>query len=273
MKTDSLFYRLFQRCPQLAMELLGLEFSNDSYAFGSEEIKQTGFRLDGVFKPLTENPKQPLIFAEVQYQPDDDFYARFLSEITLYLYRHKPKRTWLALVIYPTRRTEKLPEIEFEPFIALPQLRRIYLEDYQQGELSFNLTLIRLIACDEKQTAELVQQLMMTQTQLLSLETLDFIETILVYKLPRLTREEIRAMLNVQNIELKQTRFYQEIAAEEQIRGEQVLLQRLLIGRFGKLPIEIEKQLALASAEQIEQWADRLLVATTLEAVFSEISH
>ena len=67
MKTDSLFYRLFQRCPQLAMELLVLELSGSSYCFGSEEIKQTAFRLDGVFKPLTANPNHPLIFAEVQY--------------------------------------------------------------------------------------------------------------------------------------------------------------------------------------------------------------
>ena len=41
MKTDSLFYRLFQRCPQIALDLLGLKFSGDSYRFGSVEIKQT----------------------------------------------------------------------------------------------------------------------------------------------------------------------------------------------------------------------------------------
>jgi predicted transposase/invertase (TIGR01784 family) len=268
MKTDSLFYRLFQRCPQLAMELLGLDFSGDSYAFGSEEIKQTGFRLDGVFKPLTENPNQPLIFAEVQYQPDEDFYARFLTEITLYLYRHKPNRTWLALVIYPTRTTEKPPSVEFEPFMALPALRRIYLEDYQHGELSFNLTLVRLIACDEKQTAGLVHQLV-SQTASISLETLNFIETILVYKLPRLSREEIRAMLNVQNIELKQTQFYQDVFQECELN----LLQRGLISRFGALPPNIQQRLMQANAKQLEQWVGKLFTASTLEAIFDEALH
>jgi predicted transposase YdaD len=55
MKTDTLFYRLFQRWPQLALELLGLPYSGDSYRFGSEEIKQTAFRIDGMFMPTVDN--------------------------------------------------------------------------------------------------------------------------------------------------------------------------------------------------------------------------
>jgi predicted transposase YdaD len=42
----------------------------------------------------------------------------------------------------------------------------------------------------------------------------DWVETLLVYKLPRLSREEIRKMLDIFNVELKQTRFYQEVFAE-----------------------------------------------------------
>jgi len=47
MKTDTLFYRLFQRQPKLALELLGLDYASDSYRFSSEDIKQTAFRVDG----------------------------------------------------------------------------------------------------------------------------------------------------------------------------------------------------------------------------------
>jgi len=75
--------------------------------------------------------EHPVIFAEVQYQPDTDFYDRFISETTLYLRIHKPGRRWLALVIYPSRSVEKQAGIEFESFMSLPQLQRIYLEDYQ----------------------------------------------------------------------------------------------------------------------------------------------
>jgi len=113
MKTDTLFYRLFQRRPKLALELLGLQYSGDSYRFSSEEIKQTAFRIDGVFTPIVGSPEPPLIFTEVQYQPDADFYDRFISEITLYLRIHKPGRRWLALVIYPSRSVEKQAGIEF----------------------------------------------------------------------------------------------------------------------------------------------------------------
>jgi len=164
MKTDTLFYRLFQRWPKLALELLGLDYAGDSYRFGSEEIKQTAFRLDGIFTPITGDPEQPLIFAEVQYQPDADFYARFLSEITLYLRLHQPGRRWLAFVIYPARSVEKPASIEFEPFMGLPQLHRIYLEDYQnQQGLSLTLEFIRLIISGESQTMDLARELVERQ--------------------------------------------------------------------------------------------------------------
>ena len=52
---------------------------------------------------------------------------------------------------------------------------------------------------------------------------LDFIETILVYKLPRLSREEIKTMFALNEIELKQTRFYQE-AVEEGCQEECIAL-------------------------------------------------
>jgi hypothetical protein len=43
MKTDSLFYRLFQAMPSLALELAGITVTERAaYAFRSEEIKQTG---------------------------------------------------------------------------------------------------------------------------------------------------------------------------------------------------------------------------------------
>ena len=286
MKTDTLFYRLFQRWPKLALELLGLEYANESYRFSSEEIKQTSFRLDGLFTPVTDNAEQPLIFVEVQYQPDNEFYGRFFSEITLYLRLHKPTHPWLAMVIYPTRSTEKPASIAFKPFMGLPGLHRIYLDDYQDSQgLTPALELIRLIASREQQTMELARKLAERRDEF-GPDGLDFIETILVYKLPRLSREEIKTMLALNEIELKQTRFYQEIAEEERQIGEQIgrqkgrqegrqegekiLLQRMLTRRFGELPDWAQKRLLQANPEQLEQWADRLLDAPSLDTVFND---
>jgi predicted transposase YdaD len=50
MKTDSIFYRLFQTFPGTFFELINRQPSEASaYEFASVELKQTAFRIDGVF--------------------------------------------------------------------------------------------------------------------------------------------------------------------------------------------------------------------------------
>jgi hypothetical protein len=51
-------------------------------------------------------------------------------------------------------------------------------------------------------------------------------------------------------------------------KGEALLLQRLLARRFGPLPSDLVATISTASASQIETWGDRVLDATSLEAVF-----
>lgn len=71
---DSLFYRLFQAMPALALELAGIPVAGRAaYEFRSEEIKQTAFRLGGVLMPAAEAREAPVVFVEVQYQPDEGF--------------------------------------------------------------------------------------------------------------------------------------------------------------------------------------------------------
>ncbi len=263
MKTDTLFYRLFQRAPKLALELLGLNYAGDSYCFSSEELKQTAFRIDGLLKPLGTDPEQPLIFIEVQYQPDHDFYGRLFSEITLYLYLNKPKRNWLALVIYPHRGIEKSTSIEFLPFLNSPQLHRIYLEDYQnRADLSPTLEFIRLIASDKQQTITRAKELA-NRLDKIDVDSLDFIETILVYKLPHLSREEIKKMLALNEVELRQTRFYQEVSAEGRQEGKQEGLQEGL--QEGKqVGLKEGKQVGLTEGKQIGKQEECILLLSRL---------
>ena len=74
--------------------------------------------------------------------------------------------------------------------------------------------------------------------------------------------------------ELKQTRFYQEVFAEGllegEARGEAKLLQKLLVRRFGALPVWAEAKLAVADSAQLEMWGERVLEARSLETVFAE---
>jgi len=57
-----------------------------------------------------------------------------------------------------------------------------------------------------------------------------------------------------------------EVAA---VSAEVKLLRRLLRAKFGQLPALVEQQLKQADSEQLEQWADNILVAERLEQVFS----
>jgi predicted transposase YdaD len=105
---------------------------------------------------------------------------------------------------------------------------------------------------------------------------LEFIETVLVYKLPNLSREEIKAMLGL-DVQLKQTRFYQEAAEEGKLIGllegaligETQLLSRQLKKRFGPLPAWAQQNLDQATIPQLELWAERILDAETLSDVFA----
>jgi predicted transposase YdaD len=82
------------------------------------------------------------------------------------------------------------------------------------------------------------------------------------------------------DVQLKQTRFYQEIAEEERregrlegklagkLEGETQLLIRQLSKRFGPLPSWVQKNFAQADVEQLELWSERILDAQTLAEVF-----
>ena len=129
MKTDSLFFSVFKRLPAVVLELAGLEVSGEGYSFHAEELKQTAFRLDGVLKPPEGDRERPYVFAEVQFQPDEDFYPRFFSEILLYLRQHPLTNCWYAAVVYPDRATDRAAPAAFASLLSLPEVRRIYLED------------------------------------------------------------------------------------------------------------------------------------------------
>lgn len=67
-------------------------------------------------------------------------------------------------------------------------------------------------------------------------------------------------MLGLCAVELKQTRFYQEVFAEGRaeglVWGETRVLKRLLTRRFGSLPAWAAAELAAAEPAQLEAWAE-----------------
>ncbi len=265
-----MFYRLFQRLPDLVFELAGWPTPDlTGYRFQSEEIKQTAFRLDGVLAPPATATERPLVFVEVQYQPDERFYGRFFAEIFLYLYLHRPAHPWQAVVIYPERRVERDAGQHHAALLAIPQVRRVYLEDFRQPTpSSLGLRLLQLLIGEPAQAITQAQALVQPATPdqrgtTAWAELVDLVETLLVYRLPKLSREEIRAMLNLVDVDLKQTRFYQEVFAEGQQEGRQEeslsLVLRQLRRRFGAVDAVQATRIQQLPLEQAEALAEALL--------------
>lgn len=225
MKTDSIFYRLFQEFPSIFFELIGR--SPDEairYEFTSREVKQLAFRMDGLFLPKTEEFNQPFYLVEVQFQPDKMFYRRLFSELFLYLKQSEILYPWQIVVIYPHKKVEREERVQFGEILALNRVRRIYLDELdEETSSSLGVKVVKLIIEKDGNIGEKAKALVKQAQEQLTNEAvkrnlIDLIETIIVYKLPNKSREEIEAMFGLS--ELKQTKVYQEAFEEGEIKGE-----------------------------------------------------
>jgi predicted transposase/invertase (TIGR01784 family) len=225
-KTDPIFYRLFKNVPSAFFELIGRSpVEASAYEFRSVEIKQTAFRIDGVFIPIAPNEQTPILFTEVQFQRDDDFYYRFFSEITLYLQQYKPPSDWQAVIIYPRRGVESSVPLAYQDWIALPKVQRLYLKELEIAtpETPLGMSLAQLVVESKKRALEQARVLIAraqreTGDRRLQREIIELVETIIVYKFPQTSRQELEAMLGLGD--LKETRFYQEAEQEGEQKGE-----------------------------------------------------
>ncbi|MEQ8999097.1 MAG: DUF4351 domain-containing protein [Coleofasciculus sp. B1-GNL1-01] len=91
--------------------------------------------------------------------------------------------------------------------------------------------------------------------------------TIVVYKFPQLSRQEIAAMFGLS--ELKQTRVYQEALEEGRQREGVALVLRLLNRRVGVISPELQAQIEALSLEQVEALAEALLDFSGVEDLVS----
>ncbi|MGI2905076.1 Rpn family recombination-promoting nuclease/putative transposase [Tolypothrix sp. VBCCA 56010] len=258
MKTDSIFYRLFQEFPNIFFELIGNppETAN-LYQFSSVEVKQTAFRIDGVFLP-TQDEESPIYFVEVQFQPDSDIYLRLVSEISLYLRQNKRKNPWRGVVIYPSRNIDIGDQEDFIEFFHSQRFSIIYLDELgSAASLPIGIATIKLVIEDKDIAINSAKELINRTQQAVNLQLpqkqlLELIETILVYKFPQMSQKEIEAMFGLS--ELKQTRVYQEAREEGKQEGEQKGKQE---GRLEAKLEAIPKLLTLGlTQEQIAQALD-----------------
>jgi len=263
-KTDSLFYKLFNTSPGIFFELIGRDATEASgYDFRSVEIKEPDFRIDGVFVPSRNSSAQTVYFVEVQFQKDKLLYHRFFAELFLYLKQNPATTDWQAVVVYPQRSLEPHESTLYRALLESPQVQRVYLDQLATlADPSLGLGLVQLVVESTTQAANRAKRLIQ-QSQLEAIAglsrrgILELIQTIIVYKFPQLNREEIEQMLGLS--ELKQTRVYQEAREEGRQEEGASLVLRQLARRVGQLSPETLEQIQQLPLVQLEDLGEALL--------------
>ncbi|MCG5060582.1 MAG: Rpn family recombination-promoting nuclease/putative transposase [Limnoraphis sp. WC205] len=264
MKTDSLFYRIFQTAPAIFFELIG-QPTQEGYQFQSVELKQTAFRIDGVFLPPPEATNPTVYFVEVQFQKDPLLYHRLFAEVFLFLAQNPTTVNWQAVAIYPNISLEPEETHLYRTLLESSQVQRIYLNELSGS--SVELGVVELILEPQETAVNKAKQLLSQAQQATQLPIeviMELIETTMVYKFPQLTRQEIIQMLELAT-DSKQTRVYQEGLEDGRRQGERVLILRQLARKFNQINPQVRSQIELLSLEQLEMLAEVLLDFSSLQ--------
>jgi predicted transposase/invertase (TIGR01784 family) len=211
------------------------------YQYEAVETKETSHRLDGVFRPKEEG--LPLYFLEVQFYRLPTVFAGLLAKAYRYLKEHDPTQRFQGVVLFPTRALEPEELAPYQALIDAGQVRRYYLDEMPElANAPLGLAILHLIRKTEAEAPTAARELVARARQEIADEALradliELIETVIIYKLSRLSREEVQAMLQVHDI--RETRVYQEAKAEGVEEGIQRERQRLISAMAaGNVPAE-----------------------------------
>jgi predicted transposase YdaD len=235
MKTDKLFYKIFLSQPDLIAELLPGVPPDCEFEYSAPVVKEAEVRLDGLLIPSSDDLSLPLVFLEAQMETDVNFYGRYFAGIYLYLRQYKPNRPWQGLLILNRRSHDLGSEVPYQVHMNR-QVQRIYLEDLRlRTNLSPNLAMLRLFFLPEKEVSMAARSILDNPPTAAEFQRrLDLVEAILVNKFPQLSFEEVLKMLDLQEVNLSETRFYQDVLQKglEQGREQERKqgLQREVVG-------------------------------------------
>ncbi len=237
MITDPLFYRLFETTPDTFFLLLGLSADEAKqmaarYQYQAIEFKETSHRADGVFLPKESG--LPLYFLEVQFYPLSSVYADLLVKVYTYLKQQQPDQPFIAVVLFASRSLDPGEQAPYRPLLDAGLIRRFYLDEMPElANAPLSLSILYLIRQTENEAPAVARDLVArARTEIgdeaLRADLIEFIETIIMYKVPRLTRQEIKTMLQLHDI--RESRAYQE-AMEE---GEKKKAARAIVNLAAK---------------------------------------
>ena len=269
MRRDTIFYKLFKQFPGLLFELVDEPPPEaENYQFESVEVKETEFRIDGVFLPPADAVSKTVFFAEVQFQKDEDLYHRFFSELFLFLYRNSIRYDdWFGVIIFASRSLEPSSSSIHRALLESGQVRRVYLDelgDLREQPLGLGLMLLTNVT-SETEAVEGARFLLEQAQQQSEQAIIDLITTIIVYKFSKLSREEIATMLGLNLEEPRAILEAKEEGREEgKVEGERTIILRLLNRRVDNIPDPLLSQIQGLSVEQLEALGDAMFDFSTL---------
>jgi len=166
--------------------------------------------------------------------------------------------------------------MQYRGMLMSQQVKFVYLDELDEtASASLSIGMVQLVIGTEEaaiaQTNRLMQQARQElEDVVLRQKVLGLIETILVYKFTNLSRQELEAMFGLD--ELKQTRYFQEVAAEiaakakveGKVEGKLESVPRLLqlglsveqIATALELDVEVVRQAAQVSADDTPENED-----------------
>ena len=146
-----------------------------------------------------------------------------------------------------------------------PQVTRVYLDEWVHSRQTWMQQLIGVLLAPPQQAVSEARTVLTligegnVVDKRLTATIVNLIETILVYKLPTLSREEIQAMLELTEVDLKQTRFYQDVFTEGRQEEGTALILDILQHRCGELAPALAERVAQLSLPQLRVLGRALL--------------
>jgi predicted transposase/invertase (TIGR01784 family) len=204
--------------------LIGQDASESKkYRFAPAEVKETSFRVDGVFLPDAEDGT--LYFLELQFQQNPRFYSRLFAEIFVYLRRNESLRDWRAVVVFA--HTEDDGGIPRQYSELAGRVTRIYLDQLTPEQVAQHpLDLLELLILPAKR--ELIapkaraaaQRVFERYSALESVELQKLLIQILTQKLKNFSYEEAEMIVDLNLTPFEETRFYKDIIQRGEVLGE-----------------------------------------------------
>jgi predicted transposase/invertase (TIGR01784 family) len=162
---------------------------------------------------------------EVQFYSLPSVYADVCVKAYTYLKQHDPGQLFCGVVLFAGRGLEPTDLAPYQPLLEAGLLRRFYPEEMPElANAPLGLSILYLLRQSEEQAPATARELIArakseTGDEALRADLIELIETVIIYKLPRLSREEIQAMLQVHDI--RESRVYQEGMEEGRQEGKQ----------------------------------------------------